>query len=238
MKAMLVPRVTKTAVIALVALLLIDFVLIGLHVWHAWGTVGKIPAPEWVQRPGLSLSRDRGLAEWLNYLQLSIAAGLLVVMAVRASAAPVLAAWAFALAVAVADDALLLHEEGGRALVVELGLPAAFGFRGQDLGELLVWAGMAAIVLPVLVLTHRASDRPARAISWRLVLLLGALAFFGVAVDLLVTPFGEVLPLALAENGGEIVVCTFILVTVIAAATSRSSGPSGAGPRKFGTTPR
>ena len=219
MKPSPAPRLTTAAVIALAALLLVDFILIGLHLWHeSWRTGGQLT--EWFEYPWLSLASDGGLGEWTGYLQLSIAAVLLVVIAVRDSA-PVLAAWALTLAVAVADDALMLHENGGEALVDALNLPAG----AYTLAELAVWAGMAAILLPVLVLTHRAGDRSARATSWRLGVLLVALSFFAAVVDILDIPWGA----GVIEDGGELIVSTLILVAVIDASAWPSSESSGAG---------
>jgi hypothetical protein len=213
MKASLAPRLTTAAVITLVAVLLVDFILIGLHLWHeSWRTGGKLT--EWFEYSWLSLASDGGLGEWTAYLQLSIAAALLVVIAVR-DGAPVLAAWALTLAVAVADDALTLHENGGEALVDALNLPAG----AYTLAEFAVWAGMAAVLLPVLALTHRASDRSARATSWRLALLLVALIFFAAVVDVLDIAWGA----GVFEDGGELIVSTLILVAVIDATAWPSS---------------
>ena len=226
MKAMVYPTLTRAAVVSLLALVAIDFILIGIHV--------SCPVGPW--DGSCRLGHEGGLAELVGYLKLSIAAGLLAGMAIRNRAA-VLAAWALALLVVVADDALQLHEIWGGALTSEWDLPAVLGLRSQDLGELLVWAGLAALVVPVLALAHHhASDRRARSISWQLMLLAAALAFFAIGADML----GQALmdtagtPLGVVEEGGELFLPTLILVAVIAAETSDGPAPreKGAGLRE------
>jgi hypothetical protein len=209
--------------VSIAVLVLVDLTLIALHLWHrSWRTSGR-EVPEWVKSRDLSLEEDRGLAELVNYVELSIAAVLLLASSVARRRATVLAAWALAMVVAVADDALRLHERWGAELAYQLALPQWFGLRERDFGELLVWGGFAATLLPLLALAHRGSDRWARAVSWRMVVLLGALFFFAAGVDLLHIPFRGTAPgrvLATVEDAGEIVVSTFFLVVAIAAATT------------------
>lgn len=218
----LVPSPVPRGFVALLCgLLVADLLLIGMHGWHVLGTRGSVAAPAWVLDARSSLERDRGFAEIVIYAKLSIAGLALLGLAQRRRAA-VLAAWALTLVVVVADDANRYHERWGVELVDILGLTPALGLRARDFGELLVWAGLAAVLLPLIVAGHWCSPPWARAVSWRLAGLLAALALFGAVVDMAHIWFldtyvvGQLL--AVFEDGGELVVSSVIVAAVLAMA--------------------
>lgn len=129
-----------------------------------------------------NVDMDRSYIEWLGYLQLLVAAGLL--LSVARLTATVYAAWAGALAVVALDDALEWHERGGKWLDRNWTIPEPPGLRTQDVGELITWAILGACVTIILVLAHRRSTRAARRDSLRLAGLIAVLMVFAVGVDM------------------------------------------------------
>lgn len=129
------------------------------------------------------VDRDRSFMEIAGYVLLGTAAALLLRRGMQG--VPVYLGWSVALLVTMLDDALELHERGGEWLVDSVGLPDPPGLRTQDVGELLVWAGIGVLVLSLLLLTHRRSAEVGRQDSWRLAGLVVLLMSFAVGVDML-----------------------------------------------------
>ena len=126
---------------------------------------------------------DRSLIEVLGYLQASAAVVLLVALAVR-TRAPVYAGWGVLFACVVIDDAAQLHEIGGERLASTGALTGVPGLRAEDVGELLVWAGLGVVLLGVLTATWFRSDTASRRTSGRFAAPLLVLVVFAVGIDM------------------------------------------------------
>ena len=132
---------------------------------------------------------DGSLVELWGLLQLSVAAVLLMLLARRAPGRRVLAVWGAVLLVMVVDDLFRLHERAGALLALERWASALSAAGGQELGGLLFWAVVGAVLGAALVRTYTTSAAPARRAA---LLLLTATAPFGaVAVGyVLLSAFG------------------------------------------------
>ena len=139
------------------------------------------------------------------------------------------------------DDAGELHETGGGMIADAFGLPAIFGLRAKDLGELAMMAGLGVFCFGALGIAWRMAPRDQRPLVAVLALLLVLLSVFGAVVDMLhiavVGPVeGRVLRFALdqtfvlIEDGGEMVVATMLLAAALAAAARASRREPGASP--------
>jgi hypothetical protein len=98
----------RAVVVALLALLALDASLVALHVVRDPDAAGSLGDPR------LSLGRELGYGEILGYAQLALASGLMLLLH-RRRRQPVYLAWAVVLTTVMADDALTLHEAGGRS---------------------------------------------------------------------------------------------------------------------------
>lgn len=178
----------------------------------------------------LSLENDEGLGGRLGQLQL-LAVAVLVGATYAASREPVHLAWAAGFLVAVADDTLKVHEWAGLR-VADATDREVLGLRPDDLGELAAWAVIAGGVLLLVVAGHLRSSPRARAESWGFVVLVAALAFFGIAVDMLhivIDPADRLV--GAVEDGGELVVSSVLIVyawAVLASWRTTPPQPDGA----------
>ncbi|WP_426165782.1 hypothetical protein [Sandarakinorhabdus sp. DWP1-3-1] len=99
--------------------------------------------------PWLSIERDGGALEVLNYFQTVLAAAFLIATSL-ASRRPLYLAWGLLFLFIVLDDSLKYHETVGRMLVAGLNLPAAPGLRPRIPAS---WAA-AAVLLPAVAFYH------------------------------------------------------------------------------------
>lgn len=211
----------------LAVLLAVDAVLVILHVAHELQDMGVIGGGAWLQSELLLLSEDRGYGEVWGYAKaLAATAGLLALC--WRSRAPVFAALAFTLAVIVLDDSLMIHEVFGHRLSKALAFEPAFGLQPQDFGELTVWAMLGIVVVAVLAVGFRFSDRRARATSTVFFGLLAALVFFAVGTDMLNIALHDAFPGAyrlwpLVEEGGELVTLSLICAAAVAGRLRRGA---------------
>jgi hypothetical protein len=206
-------------------LLLLDVLLLLANVAHLMsGDLGEadrflLASPVW------DGAGDGSLVELVGHVQLGLAAAALLVASARRTG--VLTAWAVVLLAVAADDLLMLHERGGTWVVHRFGLRDAVGLRAQDVGELSVWALLAGVLGPLLLLAHLRSCGADRAVSSGLVALVAALAAFAVVLDMVgIVVAPHVLSVvaeavAFAETAGELLVTTAVLVLAHATAVSR-----------------
>lgn len=167
----------------------------------------EIPGISWIGNDVLRLDRDRSVAEFFNYLQTFVTV-MLLGRAFVLSRQGVYLAWSLIFAFIVLDDAMLVHERVGGFLAAKLAFPTLSGLRPLDIGELMVWAAAAALLLPLLVWGFRSSTRQAAGYGALLTLIFAVLVFFGLAVDMIhiiVAPWSRLADaaLAIAEDGGE-----------------------------------
>ncbi|HSK17096.1 MAG TPA: hypothetical protein VK915_13145 [Gaiellaceae bacterium] len=210
-----------------VVLLLVDAALIGIHLWYESWRISDRDVPAWLRSSRYSLDRDRGFAELVNYVKLSSAGILLLGVFATRKRSSVLAVWAVALFLAVADDALRLHEEWGGRIASRVDVPELFGLRRFDIAEAMVWGAFAALLLPLFVVAFRRSDWWVRSFSWTLTALLGLLVLFAAGAELLRRPLaGWERALGTIEDGGEIVVSSALVVVAIAAAQAVRPAPA------------
>ena len=201
----------------LAALLVVDLLFIAISVdAQRWGW-----SQEWLLRT------DRGRPEQFGYAKQATTAALLLVVW-RRTGWDVLAGWAALFGCILLDDSLRLHENVGGWLSRRPGFPQGIaGVGAQDLGELAVWGLLGLVPLAVIAVLHRRGDRPARAASGGLVVVVGCYAVFGVVVDQLhaLTAGGPLYrPLGVAEDGGELLLLS--VAVVFAAALLPSVGPT------------
>ena len=83
---------------------------------------------------------------------------------------------------------------GGTVVKDSFGYSPAFGLRGDDLGELTIWAIIGVMAFAVFALGYRRSSPEGRRIGHVFLLGIVGLAAFGIVVDMigvLVHDFGE-----------------------------------------------
>lgn len=196
-----------SATLLLLGLLLsVDALFVVLHVAHAWSP--------WLNGAHYRLDTDRGLAEVFQYIKFLWLLGCLA-FAFAQTRRGVYGAWMLLFAVLLLDDVTQLHETVGLRLAAALGLVGAFGLRPEDFGELFFAAGLGALAVALVLATVRAGAREARQLSADMLVLLCALAFFGVFVDAAHTiAFFEaprlVVALTVLEDGGEMLVVSVL----------------------------
>ena len=203
-------RQTVTGIVLLL-LLSADAVFVVVHIIHElW--------PFYLAYDMLySLGTDRGYAEIFQYVKTY---WIVIMFAIlwRRTGEPVYGAWMLLYTYLLCDDVFQIHEHGGNIISSLLGYQGAFGLRAKDFGELTV-SGIAGVTFLLLLgVTFLRSTRKARDVSKDLILLLGALVFCGVVVDMLHQAAGgryTVLILGIFEDGGEMVAmsatCWYVL---------------------------
>jgi hypothetical protein len=184
----------------LLLLLAADLMFVLIHAVHA--TTPLIVSSMY------ALTHDRGYAEAFQYIKLYWIILALAVLLWR-TRAPVYAAWVVVFGYLLLDDALQIHEVVGNAVATYLGYRARLGLRTADFGELTVTAVAGLLLLGLLAIGYLRSGPNARSASRDLLVLIAALAFFGVFVDVLhQLAFTTRLDglLGIAEDGGEMIV--------------------------------
>lgn len=182
-----------------------DLVFIILHLFYVY--------TDFVSNSAFSLAQERGYAEILQYIKEYWIALLFGVLAVRQRSALYLG-WSLLFFYLLLDDSLTLHETLAEIITERLGLQAVFNLRAVDVGEFLVSAGIGLFFLFFLAIGYHFAKGIPRQTSKYLIIILFALALFGIAVDMLhsllrFSLFWEPL-LAMIEDGGEMVVMSFM----------------------------
>ena len=173
------------------------------------------------------LTTEGGWPERWGYAQQAATALLLVTVAVLRRRW-LFAAWAAVFAMALADDALQLHERLGRRLAERWELPqGVLGLRAQDLGELAVWGLLAVVPLTVVVVLHLRADRRTRREGLAVAAVVALYALLGIGADQLHVLFGDgphAGALTVLEDGGELVALSLaVAVAVLLAARGRQA---------------
>ncbi|MFB2894713.1 hypothetical protein ACE1CI_17530 [Aerosakkonemataceae cyanobacterium BLCC-F50] len=159
-----------------------------------------------------SLETDRGFSEIFQYIKEYWIAMLLLILAFRTGLL-LYGTWSLLFFYLLLDDAAEIHERLGTIITNKFAIPGMFNLRGQDFGELVVIGVVVLVFLALITITYRFSDYTLRRVSKDLIIMMFALAFCGVILDLvhMIASSPELDPvLILLEDGGELVVMSFI----------------------------
>ena len=204
----------------LVVLLFFDVVFIALHfVW-------EYELSDLVNSSLFYLDEDRGYAEIYQYLKWFSVTVLFAYLVVARRLAGY-AAWLLVFLYFLLDDALTIHEIIGLRLADSFHFTPVLGLRLRDVGELIVSSAAGIILLVVLGLAYLRGQENFRKTSRVLALLIAALVFFGVGVDMLgMTTIGSSAELMFVvfEDGGEMLVASVILSFVYWRCRRESNG--------------
>jgi hypothetical protein len=179
-----------------------DLVFIAMHVGH-------ITTPA-LRGAHYSLEADGGLAEFYQYMKQFWLVICLTAAYFQRRETPFLC-WSGLFGFLLLDDAVQIHERAGIWLGRQLGLPAAFGLRPDDFGELIVAGFVGGTLLLTLAFTLWRERGPSWRMSRDLLILTGALAACGVVLDTIhvvayfrAPAFSSLL--AMLEDGGEMLI--------------------------------
>ena len=160
-----------------------------------------------------SLERDRGFPELFQYIKIFLI--VILLLSVRTKTRVVgYGLWSLLFLYLLLDDALSIHESFGGYIATTMAFAPAIGLRAQDFGELAVSVIAAALILsPLAVFYLRGSDAFKEATK-HLLMLLMALAFFGIFVDMLHVAIDAGWKirflLGVVEDGGEMIVVSIM----------------------------
>lgn len=166
-----------------------------------------------MDNPLLSLEKDRGAAEFYQYIK-EFWIAILLLVAFKKTRTIGFGMWALLFMYLLLDDALSIHEKVGGLIAGHIDFTARLGFGPQHLGELVVSAVAGAVLLSALILPYLHGSTTYRQISRHLFSLLLALAFFGVFIDALhvIVPWeGLYSFFGILEDGGEMVVMSVVV---------------------------
>lgn len=164
-----------------------------------------------------SLGRETGYPEmYQNVKWLLIVILLIHVSKIRRSLSyPV---WGLVFAYLFLDDTFQIHEKVGKYLADNFNFSPAFGLRPQDFGELAVSAVAVMILSPLVTWVYMNGDQAFKKVSRDLLMLILALVFFGIGVDLVHSAMAQIREvnfiLLTIEEGGEMFVASLILCYV------------------------
>lgn len=196
-------QVKRGSIEFLYLLLGVDLLFILLNLLHVY--------TPYFRDPSYSIETDRGFAEIFQYVQeywLILLFGWLAF-----SGAPGYLTWALLFGYIVIDDAFTIHERLG-VVVANLFSYHPLLLRARDFGELTVLGAIGGIFLILLSATYYWGSAMFKQVCKTLLLLMCALVFFGVVVDMLHILTGKASVLtpifALLEDGGEMVVMSVL----------------------------
>lgn len=181
MKRAVQRRLIRVIVLVAVCLLLVDAFFVAAEVMNRLnGTRGWFA---WFAHSGWDGDPDGSFAERWGYTKATITGLLLLYLAVLYRRSAVLIATAVLFFVVALDDSLRFHEIGGGKLTRAWGIPYMFGVRGQDIGEILVWAAIGVPLMAWVLIAYFASNPRPRQIVRRLIPAFAGLLFFAVFID-------------------------------------------------------
>jgi hypothetical protein len=162
----------------------------------------------------LPLGRERGYPEMYQYLKWFWIIILLGCLSISRRSFSYIS-WGLVFTYFFCDDALSIHERVGNHIAGNLTITPPLGLRLLDLGELAVSAAAGMILLSLVILAYLQGSQAFKKMSQDMLLLILALAFFGVVVDMAHTSIklgGKVdFILGVIEDGGEMLVASLIL---------------------------
>ena len=193
----------------LLLLLLTDLIFILVHFLYRIDAVYDINIIS--NNPLFSIEKDWGYPELFQYIKEYWIIILLVILSF-VNKHIIYFSWTLLFIYLLLDDSLQFHENIGDYLVNTFNIQPMFNLRAQDLGELLVSAFFATFLFSFIAISAFFSSTKERILSLHLSILVFLLAVFGVIVDML----HQAVPCctsmwALMEDGGEMVIMSFIL---------------------------
>jgi len=188
--------------------------------------------PSLYEHRELRITTDRSIPEWFNY-----AKTLLVVVLLgrlwRATTERVYFSMMILFSVVLLDDMLEIHELVGKRFVRLFEMRTLLGLRAQDIGEVITWAILGALVVPLLLAGFARSGRLHRGNGMALLLPFGVLLFCAIFVDQLYSNFWDAFPgagitLDMIEDGGEMLAITTACAIALGALREQQAmGPAG-----------
>jgi hypothetical protein len=196
----------------LILLIMLDLVFFVIHYINALTPL--------LNSDKFSIGIDRGYAEIFQYIKF---ASVIILMALilKKTGTKSYLAWILVFAYLLVDDSVRLHDRFGSYVAINLNFDPPFGMRLLDIGELLVSACAALILIPALVMAYKRGSTLFKENSENLILLLGLLVFFGIGMDMIHVAIISKIPenlmrgvnsiLGLLEDGGEMLSASLIL---------------------------
>jgi hypothetical protein len=203
----------QSALFFFMLLLCADFLFIAFHSL-------AVLTPSF-NNPLMSLEQDHGYPEVYQYIKWLWIILLLIFASVKRRSM-YFSAWVFVYIYLLLDDSLEIHERVGALFEGSLSLVPPLGLRLQDIGELAVTGTAGLILLFFISLAYWHGPQTFKKMSIDMLLMIFALAFFGVFVDMLhvITYMADQISwkvsavLAVIEDGGEMIVASLILFYV------------------------
>jgi hypothetical protein len=185
----------------LLLLLLGDLFFVILHIINEYT----------LQTSLFDVTADRKLPEIYQYFKFA-AICLLLKHAAGKRTARQYYAWIAFFTYLLLDDSLRIHDKMEKVLAKLFTFEPMFGLTLKNYGELAVSAIAGSILLIPLLWAYLTGSRAFRAISHRLVVLIGLLVFFGVVVDVGrgVVNIHIGMFMDLIEDGGEMIAASLI----------------------------
>lgn len=220
------PTVALLSRTFLVLLLVADFVFMILHLIY-WYT-------DAVSSDFFSISRERGYAEFFQYIKLLWLVVLFAGHAIRHKERSYLF-WSAVFGYILLDDSMTIHERAGELIRRNLGMSSFLGLRGADYGELIFYAVVLGGLLLCLIPAYYYGTRAFRHDSHYILGLLVVFGFFAGVGDILHMLVRETFVFRMfdvIEDGGEMVMISMIVWFALALiarsqpAAIRSSRPT------------
>jgi hypothetical protein len=162
----------------------------------------------------LSITTDGGYSELYQYVKYFWVIILTLYLS-RVARAPHYVAWTVLFAYFLCDDALSIHERVGAVIGQSLHFVPPLNLRLQDFGELAVTAMAGGVLLPLLLWSYRGGSDAFKKIAQDLLVLVFALVFFGVVVDVahqsMKLGWAVEFIMGIIEDGGEMVALSLIV---------------------------
>jgi hypothetical protein len=209
------------ATLLLVLMLFGDLVYIGLHFVHA--------ATPFLESRIFSLQRDSSYSEYFQFMKFFWII-LMFLYIWRVTRVRSYGAWILVFGYFLFDDALQIHERVGELIAGHLNFAPPFNLRLVDVGELIVSATAGGILLLVLAWAYLRGPDTFKKVTRDILLLVLALAFFGVGVDMAHSAMRVVwvldLLLVMIEDGGEMIVVSLMVWYVFLLSLRKGKAPS------------
>jgi hypothetical protein len=189
------------------ALLSLDVFFIAVFSAHTIYTAGygatRILGPQW------HIGNDLSYAEMFGYLKVAIIISILTLIRGKRQR-PIYLALMLLFTVVLLDDSLQLHERVGHGIAEALALQSFAGWMSQQLGELVVWTVLGAILVTAATAGLVRSPQADRGNGLLLMGGFAVLVLFAVVADVVHAVIknefrfrGADFPLTVLEDGGE-----------------------------------